>query len=64
MPLIWPVLTEAEPAELPDSGSDSVLMSAFLAGALVIVLLCVGVILKGRSSVSAVRPPAQLLSKC
>jgi hypothetical protein len=60
MPLIWPVLTEAQPAELPDSASDSVLMPAFLAGALVMVLLCVGAIFKARWSVGAGR--AHLLS--
>jgi hypothetical protein len=59
MPLIWPVLTEAQPAELPDSSSDSVL-PAFLAGALVMVLLCVGAIFKTRSSLGAGR--AHLLS--
>jgi hypothetical protein len=60
MPLIWPVLTEAQPAELPDSASGSVLMPAFLAGALVMVLLCVGAIFKTRSSLGAGR--AHLLS--
>jgi hypothetical protein len=60
MPLIWPVLTEAQPAELPDSASESILMPAFLAGALVMVLLCVGAIFKARSSVGAGR--AHLLS--
>jgi hypothetical protein len=60
MPLIWPILTEAQPAELPDSASESVLMPAFLAGALVMVLLCVGGIFKARWSVGAGR--AYLLS--
>jgi hypothetical protein len=53
MPLIWPVLTEAQPAELPDSASDSVLMPAFLAGVLLMVLLCVGAIFKTRWSLGA-----------
>jgi hypothetical protein len=55
MPLIWPVLNEAQPVELPDSASDSILMPALLAGALVMVLLCVGAIFKTRSSLGAVR---------
>ena len=50
MPLIWPVLTEAEHAGLPDSAPESVLSPAFLAGALAMVLLCVGAIFKARSS--------------
>jgi hypothetical protein len=60
MPLIWPVLTEAQPAGPPDSASESVLMPAFLAGALLMVLLCVGAIFKARSSLGAGR--AHLLS--
>jgi hypothetical protein len=60
MPLIWPVLAEAQSARLPDSASESVLMPAFLAGALLMVLLCVGAIFKARSSVGAGR--AHLLS--
>jgi hypothetical protein len=60
MPLIWPVLTEAQPAGLPDSASESGLMPTFLAAALVMVLLCVGAIFKARSSVGAGR--AHLLS--
>jgi hypothetical protein len=52
MPLIWPVLAE-EPAGLPNSASESVLRPAFLAGALVTVLLCVGAIFKARSSIGA-----------
>jgi len=55
MPLIWPVLTEAQPAGPPDSASESVLMPAFLAGALLMVLLCVGAIFKARSSLGAGR---------
>jgi hypothetical protein len=58
MPLIWPVLTE--PAGPPDSASESVLIPAFLAGALLMVLLCVGAIFKTRSSLGAGR--AHLLS--
>jgi hypothetical protein len=58
MPLIWPVLTEHQPAGPPDSASESVLMPALLAGALVMVLLCVGAIF--RSSLGAAR--AHLLS--
>jgi hypothetical protein len=49
MPLIWPVLTEAERAGLPDSAPESVLSPAFLVGALAIVLLCLGAIFKTRS---------------
>jgi hypothetical protein len=60
MPLIWPVLTEGESAGLPDSASKSALTPAFLAGALVMVLLCVGAIFKARSSIGAAR--AHLLS--
>src|ERR1043165_3530101 len=48
MPLIWPVLSEAQPAGPPDSASESVLMPAFLAGALLMVLLCVAAIFKTR----------------
>jgi hypothetical protein len=55
MPLIWPVLTEAESAGVLDSASESVLRLAFLAGALVMVLLCVGAIFKARSSIGAAR---------
>jgi hypothetical protein len=50
MPLIWPVLTEAERAGLPDSAPEAVLSPALLAGALAMVLLCVGAIFKARSS--------------
>jgi hypothetical protein len=39
MPLIWPVLTEAERAGLPESARESVLTPAFLAGTLAMVLL-------------------------
>jgi hypothetical protein len=46
MPLIWPVLTDAERAELSDSAPKSVLMPAFLASALTIVLLFAGAVFK------------------
>jgi hypothetical protein len=46
MPLIWPVLTEAERAGLPDPARESVLKPAFLAAALAMVLLFVGAIFK------------------
>jgi hypothetical protein len=46
MPLIWPILTEAERAELPDSARKSSLRLAFLAVALAMVLLCAGAIFK------------------
>jgi hypothetical protein len=39
MPLIWPVLTEAERAGLPESARESVLTPAFLASTLAMVLL-------------------------
>ena len=45
MPLVWPVLTEAERAELPDSGHKSGLASALIAAALGAVLLVAGTIL-------------------
>ena len=44
MPLVWPVLTEAERAELPDSGHKSGL-PAFIAAVLAVVLLLAGTIL-------------------
>jgi hypothetical protein len=50
MPLIWPILSEADHAGLPDSAPESVLSPAFLVGALAMVLLGVGAIFKARSS--------------
>ena len=44
MPLVWPVLTEAERAGLPNSAGKSVLTPGFLAGALAMVLLFAGAI--------------------
>jgi hypothetical protein len=46
MPLIWPVLTEAERAGLPDPARESVPGPVFLVGALAMVLLCAGAIFK------------------
>ena len=45
MPLVWPVLTEAQRAELPDSGHKSGLAPAFTAAVLAVVLLFAGTIL-------------------
>ena len=45
MPLVWPVLTEAERAELPDSGHKSRLAPATTAAVLAVVLLFAGTIL-------------------
>ena len=46
MPLIWPVLTEAERAGLPDPARESAPGALFLVGALAMVLLCAGAIFK------------------
>jgi hypothetical protein len=46
MPLIWPVLTEAERAGLPDAAQESAPWPVFLVGALAMVLLCAGAIFK------------------
>jgi hypothetical protein len=46
MPLIWPVLTEAERAGLPVPTRESAPGPVFLVGALAIVLLCAGAIFK------------------
>jgi hypothetical protein len=46
MPLIWPVLTEAERTGLPDAARDSGPGPVLLVGALAIVLLCAGAIFK------------------
>ena len=46
MPLVWPVLTEAERAGPPDSAGNFILNPAFLAGALAMVLLVAGAIIK------------------
>jgi len=46
MPLIWPVLTEAERAGLPVPTRESAPGLVFLVGALAIVLLCAGAIFK------------------
>jgi hypothetical protein len=46
MPLIWPVLTEAERAGLPDAAGESAPGTLFLVGALAMVLLCAGAIFK------------------
>ena len=45
-PLIWPVLTEAERAGLPDPARESAPGALFLVGALAMVLLCAGAIFK------------------
>jgi hypothetical protein len=46
MPLIWPVLTEAERAGLPGAAQESGPGAVLLVGALAMVLLCTGVIFK------------------
>jgi len=46
IPLIWPVLTEAERAGLPDPARESAPGALFLVGALAMVLLCAGTIFK------------------
>ena len=46
MPVIWPVLTEAERAGLPVPTRESAPGPVFLVGALAIVLLCAGAIFK------------------
>ena len=46
MPLIWPVLTEAERTRLPATARDSSPGPVLLVGALAMVLLCAGVIFK------------------
>jgi hypothetical protein len=46
MPLIWPVLTEAERAGLPGAAQESGPGPVLLVGALAMVLLCTGVIFK------------------
>jgi hypothetical protein len=54
MPLIWPVLTEAERAGLPVPTRESAPGPVFLVGALAIVLLCAGAIFKlARRSIAA-----------
>jgi hypothetical protein len=46
MPLIWPVLTEAERAGPPDPARESAPRPLILVGALAVVLLCAGAIFK------------------
>src|SRR5262249_40232615 len=46
MPLIWPVLTEAERAGLPDPAHEPAPGPQFLVGAQAMVLLCAGAIFK------------------
>jgi len=64
MPLIWPVLTEAERTGLPDAARESGSGPVFLVGALAMVLLCAGAIFKlARRQTQAYRRDRRVLRR-
>jgi hypothetical protein len=64
MPLIWPVLTEAERTGLPDAARGSGSGPVFLVGALAMVLLCAGAIFKlARRQTQAYRRDRRVLRR-